>query len=69
VSPSFVLRNPHPHVRWPLASLAIKRRSHAVLAALSTVLLGVVLEFRSEANTGRSFDVRDIFINGAGGRT
>ena len=49
-----------------LALLAIKRRSLAVLAALVMILLGVTLEFGQKLVPGREFEVRDMFINGAG---
>jgi VanZ family protein len=49
-----------------LAFLTIKRRSLAVMAALSMILLGVALEFGQKLIPGRSFEVRDMFINGAG---
>ena len=49
-----------------LALLAIKRRSIAVLAALSMILLGVALEFGQQLVPGREFEIRDMFINGAG---
>ena len=49
-----------------LALLAIKNRSPAVMAALAIVLLGVALEFGQKLVPGRGFEVRDMFINGAG---
>jgi len=49
-----------------LALLAIKNRSPAVMAALSIILLGVALEFGQKLVPGRGFEVRDMFINGAG---
>src|SRR5271157_4589816 len=49
-----------------LALLAIKDRSLAVLAALSIILLGVALEFGQKLVPGRGFEIRDMFINGAG---
>jgi len=49
-----------------LALLAIKNRSLAVMAALAIVLLGVALEFGQKLVPGRGFEVRDMFINGAG---
>ena len=49
-----------------LALLAIKRRSLAVLAAFATILLGVALEFGQQLVPGREFEIRDMFINGAG---
>ena len=49
-----------------LALLAIRRRSLAVLAALSIILLGVALEFGQKWVPGRDFEVRDMFINGFG---
>jgi VanZ family protein len=57
---------PGPSSSCPLALLAIKRRRLAVMAALSTILLGVALEFGQRLIPGRSFEVRDMFINGAG---
>jgi VanZ family protein len=36
------------------------------MAALSTIVLGVALEFGQRLIPGRSFEVRDMFINGAG---
>ncbi len=49
-----------------LALLAIRRRPFAVTAALATVLLGVALEFGQKLIPGRGFEIRDMFINGAG---
>ena len=49
-----------------LALLAIKRRSLAVPAALAMILLGVALEFGQKLVPGREFEIRDMFINGAG---
>jgi VanZ family protein len=49
-----------------LALLAIIRRSLALLVALSIILLGVALEFGQKLVPGRGFEVRDMFINGAG---
>jgi VanZ family protein len=49
-----------------LALLAIKHRPLAIMAALSTILLGVVLEFGQKLVPGRGFEIRDMFINGAG---
>jgi VanZ family protein len=49
-----------------LALLAIKRRSLAVSAALAMILLGVTLEFGQKLVPGREFEIRDMFINGAG---
>jgi VanZ family protein len=49
-----------------LALLAIRRRSLALLVALSIILLGVALEFGQKLVPGRGFEVRDMFINGAG---
>jgi VanZ family protein len=49
-----------------LALLAVKRRSLAVVAALAMILLGVALEFGQKLVPGRSFEIRDMFINGFG---
>ena len=49
-----------------LAFLTIKRRSLAVMLALSMILLGVALEFGQKLVPGRAFEVRDMFINGFG---
>ena len=49
-----------------LALLAIRRRSLALLVALSIILLGVALEFGQKLVPGRGFELRDMFINGAG---
>src|ERR1035438_1020528 len=49
-----------------LAFLTIKRRSLAVILALSMILLGVALEFGQKLVPGRAFEVRDMFINGFG---
>ena len=49
-----------------IALVAIRRRSAAVLAALAMVLLGVALEFGQKLSPGRSCEIRDMFINGAG---
>jgi len=46
--------------------IAIRRRSAAVLAALAMILLGVALEFGQKLSPGRSCEIRDMFINGAG---
>jgi VanZ family protein len=46
--------------------LAIKRRSLAISAALAMMLLGVALEFGQKLVPGRGFEIRDIFIDGAG---
>ena len=49
-----------------LAFLTIKRRSLAVMLALSMILLGVALEFGQKLVPGRAFEIRDMFINGFG---
>ena len=49
-----------------LALLAIQNRSLAVMAALAIIVLGVALEFDRKLVPGRGFEVRDMFINGAG---
>lgn len=49
-----------------LALLAIKQRPVAIMAALFTILLGVALEFGQKLVPGRGFEIRDMFINGAG---
>jgi VanZ family protein len=49
-----------------LALLVIKRRPLAVTAALAMILLGVALEFGQKLVPGRAFEIRDMFINGAG---
>ena len=49
-----------------LALLAIKRPFHAVLGALAMILLGVALESGQKLVPGREFEIRDMFINGAG---
>jgi hypothetical protein len=49
-----------------IALAAVRRRSAAVLAALAMILLGVALEFGQKLAPGRSFEIRDMFINGAG---
>ena len=49
-----------------LAFLTIKRRSLAITAAVSMILLGVALEFGQKLVPGRAFEVRDMFINGFG---
>ena len=49
-----------------LALLAIQRRPRAFGAALFMILLGVALEFGQKLVPGRSFEIRDMFINGAG---
>jgi VanZ family protein len=49
-----------------LAFLTIKRRSLAITAALSMILLGIALEFGQKLVPGRAFEVRDMFINGFG---
>jgi len=49
-----------------MALMAIRRRSNAVLAALAMILLGVALEFGQKLSPGRSCEIRDMFINGAG---
>ena len=49
-----------------MALIAIRRRSAAVLAALAMILLGVALEFGQKLSPGRSCEIRDMFINGAG---
>jgi VanZ family protein len=49
-----------------LALLAIKDRPLAIMAALFTILLGVALEFGQKLVPGREFEIRDMFINGAG---
>jgi VanZ family protein len=46
--------------------IAIRRRSAAVLAALAMILLGVALEFGQKLSPGRSCEIRDMFLNGAG---
>ena len=46
--------------------VAIRRRPAAVLAALAMILLGVALEFGQKLSPGRSCEIRDMFINGAG---
>ncbi len=49
-----------------LALLTVKRRSLAVMVALSMILLGVALEFGQRLVPGRAFEIRDMFINGFG---
>ena len=49
-----------------MALVAIRRRSAAVLTALAMILLGVALEFGQKLSPGRSCEIRDMFINGAG---
>jgi VanZ family protein len=49
-----------------LALLAIRRWHSAMLAALAMILLGVALEFGQKLVPGRSFEIRDMFINGFG---
>ena len=49
-----------------MALVAIRRRSAAVLAALAMILLGVALEFGQKLVPGRSCEIRDMVINGAG---
>jgi VanZ family protein len=49
-----------------LAFLTIKRRSLAVMLALSMILLGIALEFGQKLVPGRAFEIRDMFINGFG---
>lgn len=46
--------------------IAIRRRSAAVLAGLAMILLGVALEFGQKLSPGRSCEIRDMFLNGAG---
>lgn len=48
------------------ALISVRRRPAAVLAALAMILLGVALEFGQKLVPGRSFEVGDMFINGAG---
>jgi len=45
---------------------AVPHRSTAVLAALAMILLGVALEFGQTLVPGRTFEIRDMFINGFG---
>jgi len=49
-----------------MALVAIRRKSAAVLTALAMILLGVALEFGQKLSPGRSCEIRDMFINGAG---
>jgi VanZ family protein len=49
-----------------IALVAVRRRSAAVLAALAMILLGVALEFGQKLVPGRSCEIRDMLINGAG---
>jgi VanZ family protein len=49
-----------------MALVAIRRRSAAVLAALAMILLGASLEFGQKLVPGRSCEIRDMCINGAG---
>jgi hypothetical protein len=49
-----------------IALVAIRRRPAAVLTALAMILLGVALEFGQKLSPGRSCEIRDMFINGAG---
>ena len=49
-----------------MALVAIRRRPAAVLTALAMILLGVALEFGQKLSPGRSCEIRDMFINGAG---
>lgn len=48
------------------ALISVRRRPAAVLAALAMILLGVALEFGQKLVPGRSCEIRDMFINGAG---
>lgn len=49
-----------------LALIAVPRRSSGVLAAFAMVLLGVAVEFAQKLAPGRSCEIRDMLINGAG---
>jgi VanZ family protein len=49
-----------------IALVAIRRRPAAVLTALAMILLGVALEFGQKLSPGRSCEIRDMFLNGAG---
>jgi VanZ family protein len=49
-----------------LALLVVKRQPLAVATALAMILLGVALEFGQKVVPGRAFEIRDMFINGAG---
>ena len=49
-----------------IALVAALSRSAVVMAALAMILLGVALEFGQKLVPGRSFEIRDMFINGAG---
>lgn len=46
--------------------VVVRRRSHAVLVAFAMVLLGVTLEFGQKLVPGRSFELRDMYINSFG---
>ena len=49
-----------------MAMIAVPRRTNAALAIGATVLLGVAIEFAQQLAPGRSCEVRDMLINGAG---
>jgi len=49
-----------------MAMIAVPRRTNAALAIGATVLLGVAIEFAQKLAPGRSCEVRDMLINGAG---
>jgi len=49
-----------------LATIALRCRPAAVLAAIAMILLGVGLEFGQKLVPGRECEIRDMFINGFG---
>jgi VanZ family protein len=49
-----------------IALVAVRRRSAAVMAALTMIVLGVALEFGQKLVPGRACEIRDMFINATG---
>ena len=52
-----------------MAMIAVRGRPYVALAVVATVLLGVAIEFAQKLAPGRSCEVRDMLINGAGAIT
>jgi VanZ family protein len=49
-----------------MATMAVRRGRAVVMAALAMVLLGVALEFAQKLSPGRSCEIGDMALNGAG---
>jgi VanZ family protein len=49
-----------------VAFIAVRRRRYAVVAAVAMALMGIALEYGQRFIPGRTFEVRDMWINSVG---